>query len=94
MHNIVDEIVSQSADAARSWDGEEQAYLFAAPSEGSCKGCESQGVKDHNVDCLFQHFLSYTGYRSESEDVIAKLKIAYEHGSERATRIAAMESGE
>lgn len=48
-----------------------------------CKGenCTSTDGRGHSVECQFQHFLAYTGFASEPDEVIAKLKMAYLHGA-------------
>lgn len=53
-------------------------------STTTCQGCEN-GKPPHSLDCAFQHFLDYTGYSQLSDDEIVRLKVAYEHGSEKPT---------
>lgn len=46
-----------------------------------CQGCGSNGAIRHNIDCLFEYFMSYAGFNFESGAVRSKLKMAYEHGA-------------
>ncbi len=47
-----------------------------------CKGqnCTATNGVGHSPECLFEHFLSYTGYWSQPEDIRALLKQAYFDG--------------
>jgi hypothetical protein len=47
-----------------------------------CTGCDSMGKTPHSTEFLFQHFLCYTSYSSQSDNVIAMLKKAYFDGCE------------
>lgn len=42
-----------------------------------CAGCGTAAAQ-HNTDCKFEHFLSYSGLHSEPDDVKAKLRQAFE----------------
>lgn len=47
-----------------------------------CAGCDAYGKIPHTPECLFDHFLSYTGYAQQPESVIEMLRKAYYDGME------------
>lgn len=47
-----------------------------------CQGC-ANGT-DHTMECSFSHFLNYTGFNALDTDIIAKLRVAYEHGADQS----------
>lgn len=49
-----------------------------------CKGpgCELEKPYKHSKECLFEHFLSYTGYWQLEKSVVEKLRRAYYDGLE------------
>jgi hypothetical protein len=46
----------------------------------NCTGCQSSGATPHTPECLFAHFLAYTGYHQMSWTTQQLLKTAYEAG--------------
>ena len=50
----------------------------------NCKGenCENAPVSQHSKECLFEHFLCYTGSHQECAEILEKLKKAYFDGLE------------
>lgn len=54
----------------------------------NCKGenCSSAKENEHSVECLFEHFMCYTGGYNETDDVQEKLKKAYFDGFEAGNK--------
>lgn len=46
----------------------------------TCIPTDTFGGYDHTIECMWEHFMSCTGYWKYPEDVREALKLAYEHG--------------
>jgi hypothetical protein len=55
----------------------------------TCTGCKSSGTTPHTPECLFDHFLAYTGYQQMSWATQQLLKTAYEHGMREGAKLQA-----
>jgi isocitrate lyase len=55
----------------------------------NCTGCQSSGATPHTPECLFAHFLAYTGYHQMSWATQQLLKTAYEHGMREGAKLQA-----
>lgn len=63
-------------------------------SDAACLACTDENALPHTPACLFDHFLAYTGFADESDDVKQKLRKAYYDGMEGAQPTGAAEAEE
>lgn len=71
-HDAVDDLAGRNLDVVKGL----QVIDTATGLPKKCAGCGTEA--EHNTDCKFEYFLSYSGLHSEPDDVKAKLRQAFE----------------
>lgn len=49
-------------------------------NNGTCERCD-KATGEHSIECLFGHFMSYTGFGNQPENVQEMLFMAYSDGA-------------
>ena len=74
VHDEPDDLAGRNLDMVKGL----QVIDTATGLPKKCAGCGTEA--EHNTDCKFEYFLSYSGLHSEPDDVKAKLRQAFEAG--------------
>lgn len=72
VHDAVDDLAGRNLGMVKGL----QEIDTATGLPKKCAGCGTAAAQ-HNTDCKFEHFLSYSGLHSEPDDVKAKLRQAF-----------------